>query len=195
MLDHTTTKLLVKSILENPTPQSRNWSLQGLGMLRLYLSTELRLHIWDSRYAVENASRIHNHPWDFVSYVVAGYVRQYRYVRSHDLSIGTNHLCSVLKCGPGGACERTRPTATHLCRLPEEMYGETFTYAQRADEIHESLPGDGTVTLVTRHFTREDRDHAQIFWPKGEEWVSAEPRPASDREVHEMTSKALEKWF
>src|SRR5579859_3298084 len=52
------------------------------------------------------------------------------------------------------------------------------TYHQEKDEIHESLPFDGTVTLVTRTFTA-DRDHARVFWRGTGDFVTAEPRAAT----------------
>jgi hypothetical protein len=192
-MNHQTTKLLVKKILENPSGYL--WSLQGLGMLRLYLSTEVRLHVWDSRFRIADVSTVHNHPWGFESYIVAGRVKQYRFKPVAE----THHhvesfLCSVLKCGAGN-CERTPPESAFLFRQLEESYGEGHLYHQHADEIHDSAPDDGTVTLVTRHFTKEDVDHARVFWPSGTEWVSAEPRPATPAEVYEITSFALAMWF
>jgi hypothetical protein len=182
------TKQLVKTILENAG--AFKWSLQGLGMLRLYLSTEVRLHIWDSRYAVPNVSTMHDHPWSFDSLIVAGWVNQYRYTL--DLH-GEDFLFSVLQCGPGG-CAKTQPTAVRLRKGRCESYQEGQTYRQRHDEIHQSIPEDGTVTLVTRTF-REDTEHARVFWPNGTAWVSAEPRPATPAEVQEITGHALNRWF
>jgi hypothetical protein len=200
------TKLLVKQILEHP--QGYNWSLQGLGMLRLYLSTEIRLHVWSSQHKVPGASAIHNHPWDFDSYVVAGVIHQNRYqevsAQAGQISEGLRqHLkmrkpqafkTSTLHCGAGN-CNMTEPVDIFLIEEDEEVYQEKDSYSQSACEIHYSKPEDGTVTLVTRRFTREDVDHAQVFWPADEQWGSAEPRPATEREVHEITSFALERWF
>lgn len=132
MPDHTAIKLLVKSILENPTPQTRNWSLQGFGFLRSYLSSELRLHVWDSRYRVKNVSGIHTHPWDFDSYIVAGELHQFRYkevginrrdIEEFDATAPDAYFRSVIKAGPGGGL-REAPTGVYLMRGDEEGYGE-----------------------------------------------------------------------
>lgn len=199
---HTMISLLVQKILEQP--QSYSWSLQGLGMLRLYLSTEIRLHIWDSRYAIPNVSTIHNHPWDFKSYIVKGTVEQNRFTeretawtgpdREDSLSFPRPYMRSTLKCGAGN-CERSEPVQVWLERRALERYTEGMAYTQTADEIHDSIPEDGTITLVTRKFTREDVDHAQVYWPSGEEWVSAEPRPATFDEVNDICASALNRWF
>lgn len=182
------TKQLVKSILENAA--AFKWSLQGLGMLRLYLSTEVRLHVWDSRYAVQDVSTMHDHPWSFDSIIVAGWVDQYRYTMDPK---GDVFMFSVLQCGPGG-CAKTQPAPIWLTKGPCESYQEGGTYHQRHDEIHESIPEDGTVTIVTRTF-REDTEHARVFWPNGTAWVSAEPRPATIEEVKDITSASLNRWF
>jgi hypothetical protein len=160
-------------------------------MLRLYLSTETRLHVWDTRFAVPDVSTIHNHPWSFESYIVAGAIKQRRYIVSPD---GKPFNVSTILAGPGGGL-RTAPQPVKLEAQDLEVYGEGDSYTQTTDEIHWSMPEDGTVTLVTRRFVKADRDHARVFWPAGADWVSAEPRPATSREIHEIMSRALERWF
>ena len=62
--------LLVKTILEASRHGGiSGWSLQGLGMFRLYLSHEKRLHVWDARFRTSDVSVIHTHPWHFTSEV------------------------------------------------------------------------------------------------------------------------------
>ncbi len=56
--------------------------------------------------------------------------------------------------------------------------------------IHDTGYGDGTVSLVTRTFL-EDTEHAQVYIPAGQSWVSAEPRNATDDEVERITALAL----
>ena len=167
---------LVRSALEgereNPT---RKWTLQGLGMLRTYVdeAETMRLHIWDSRFAVPGVSEMHTHPWDMVSRVVSGEVYNRKFVPTDG---GYPYMRQKLLCGAGGG----------LCGVPERVElstgkGELVlpgeSYSQAWHEIHVSEPADGTVTLIRRVFG-SDRDHAYVFWPEGEEWVSAEPRQA-----------------
>ncbi len=184
----------VKHILENAP--AFKWSLQGLGMLRCYLSTETRLHVWSSEHGIPNASRIHDHPWNFISYVVAGRIQQHRYeviTQPGGVIDCQPFMFSVLQCGPGG-CIKTPPAGIYLRERPNESYGEGESYEQEAEEIHNSLPLDGTVTLVTRTF-KADTEHARVFWPYGTEWVSAEPRTATIEEVKDITANALRRWF
>ena len=56
-------------------PHGYKWSLQGFGMLRLYLSDNIRLHVWTTEHRVENVSDIHDHPWDFISTVLFGQLK------------------------------------------------------------------------------------------------------------------------
>lgn len=182
------TKQLVKSILVHASAYA--WSLQGLGMLRLYLSTEDRLHVWDTRHAIPNVSAIHDHPWGFESHVVAGRIRNYRYIREAE---GDEYKSAILQCGPGG-CVKSQPKIVRLRRAEMEEWLPGEAYWQKHDEIHESQPERGTVTIVRRTF-REDTEHATVFWPAKEEWVSAEPRPATPEEVAAITGFALRTWF
>lgn len=186
-------KLLVKKILERPL--GHDWSLQGFGMLRLYLSKTVRLHVWNSSKAVPNVSVIHTHPWHFDSHVIAGQIINVRYVIS-DVYPGracVPHQYAKILCGMGGGIAKgelkEERGVKNLCELPLEIYKEGATYTQSADEIHKSLPTDGTVTIVTRR-PLDDPDHAYVFWEKGD-WVSAEPRKATDDEVMEYCQAAL----
>jgi hypothetical protein len=183
------TKLLVKAILQKATDYK--WSIQGLGMLRLYLSDDLRLHVWDDRYRVKNVSVLHTHPWAFDSVVVAGRIHQYRY-EEVKLGEGLGYWVTTIKCGEGGGVTGEKEPV-NLKRGPLETFHEGSAYRQWAHEIHESFPENGTVTLVTRHF-QQDKDHARVFWPSGE-WVSAEPRTATRTEIMAIASNALERWF
>lgn len=189
------TKLIVRKILERS--DAYDWSIQGLGMLRMYLndksqSNMLRLHVWDSRYKVVNVSPIHDHPWDFESVIVAGAVKQTRYMENAGgYSKQLFNFCTI-KCG-AGACTLSEKTEILLSPFYEE-YREGQTYTQKKSEIHESFPEDGTVTLVSRSFG-EKRDEARVFWRGDGEFVSAEPRPATPDEVVAITQNALTRWF
>lgn len=185
------TKTLVQQILEEP--MEHDWTIQGLGMLRMYLDEgrTLRLHVWSDAARYENVSELHTHPWDMLSQIVVGELRQHRFVPSLDDEV--THMCQKILCGEGGGlCDAPRPVGLRAM-LPEE-YVSGDTYRQLWWEIHRSEPMDGTVTCVKREFT-SDPDHAYVFWPAGEEWVTAEPRPATEEEVLALTENALEKWF
>lgn len=187
-MDYLVTKELVKKILENASAYS--WSLQGLGMLRLYLSDDLRMHVWHHDFRFPKASTMHNHPWDFRSLIVAGELKQMRYVKDKG---GDWFNTATIRCGEGGAIV-SESKRIKLAGCAMERYGEGQTYSELAEEIHESFPTNGTVTLVRRIF-KQDKDHAQVFWPVGHVWGSAEPRAATADKVQQITSYALQRWF
>lgn len=187
------TKLLVKNILEHAL--SYKWSLQGLGMLRLYLSDAVRLHVWSTGHAAgPKVAKLHTHPWNFKSLVVAGGIEDIRYVEI--ANVAPNYEYVTIKCGPGGdaTCEKKPIT---LGWKDSTIIPEGKEYSRHRTDIHESRPQDGTVTLVTRTFV-EDKDHANVYFPLGMDWnheTSAEPRPATDLEVGDITGYALGRWF
>ncbi len=185
-------KALVRHILEHSP--NYYWTLQGLGMLRLYLSggaQRLRLHVWDSRFAVPGVSVIHNHPWDFTSYIIAGRLENHLF-DPHPF-YGKQYVCQSIKCGEGGGLEG-RSFIKRMRVSPPMTYLEGNHYYQVAQQVHASVPQDGTVTVIERVFGG-DQDHAQVFWEPGLEWVSAEPRPATEEEVRKICLNAIEKWF
>lgn len=179
---------------------SYKWSIQGFGMLRLYLegSREPRLNIWDSRYRVPHVSMIHTHPWNFASLIVSGKLTNVRYRRAHSgdssASIVEMHA-STIKPGPGGGLRRHAGEYLEgedfhrLVEMPAERYLPGDIYFQEANEIHVSLPEDGCITINLRD--RVGEDVATTFWPRGTEWVSAVPREATPEEVEDIAQFAL----
>jgi hypothetical protein len=204
--DYLSKKLLVKAILEKAT--NFEWSIQGFGMLRLYLSSEVRLHVWDDRYKVPNVSTIHDHPWHFHSYVVAGKLENQRFALMQGAAMNVFPLrepeyrvmtMGTIRCGVGGglvkACAMGAEEPVVLYAVHREgPYTAMDSYNQRDKEIHESTPERGTVTIVERIF-KTDTEHARVFWPRGEQWVSAEPRKATQEEILDITRYSLERWF
>lgn len=186
----TTTQLLVRRLLEQA--EHLEWSIQGMGMLRHYLSREVRLHIWDSRFRVPNVSTIHDHPWDFESEIVCGSLVNRFY---YEIGGEPTHTRSKIRCGVGGGlvhaehCGEERPVRLHS---RDVRYAVGERYHEVAEALHETLPEDGTVTLVTRKF-RPDTEHALVCYPIGTSWVSAEPRKATHNEVYDITRRALER--
>jgi hypothetical protein len=184
-------KLLVKRILETAT--QHEWSLQGFGMLRLYLSREVRLHIWDNRYQIDDVSIIHNHPWHFRSEVIAGQMLNTNYY----VHSGDTHFMQKIK--PGEDCTAlSKPEPVLLEPTSHVCYDEGQMYVQDAPTLHESIFEDGTITLVSRWGRESHQDEALSAWPSnlGEDgWVSAAPRLATDEEVLDITGRALERWY
>lgn len=174
-------------------PQTHVWSLQGLGMLRTYCGpgNRFRLHIWthDARQQPD-VSVVHDHPWDFHQWTLAGEITNIRY----DIGGGNGRQFEyqTIQCGVGGG-PVSKPAPIMLTPRPPEVYHVGDTYFQTADEIHETKYLDGSVSLIDRNF-HEDTEHARIFWPAGTEWITAEPRPATADEVRLMVRKALERW-
>ena len=170
-----------------------DWSLQGLGMFRMYLSKKIRLHVWaPSKFAVENVSTIHTHPWDFTSTVIAGAITDVLYGEdvAEALFVARmtgqkpTHNKQQIVCGPGGGIFGDSQT-TNLFVRGRTAFKERQYYQRRANEVHESRPTDGTVTIIEREF-HDDSEHAYVYFPFGKEWVSAEPRPATTDEVAAM---------
>lgn len=198
-IDFDPTKALVHKILS--APHAYDWTLQGFGMLRTYLTDDIRLHVWDDRYKVKGVSEIHDHPWHFKSLIVAGSLINWKY---KEVSNTTEGLYPVLMT------KRTIKPGEGLKSLHDEQawitcktgldapdgcteYTEGETYEQAADEIHWTDCRRGTVTLVKRKRVGEDLAHV-YFKPKAG-FVSAEPRAATKSEIANICSNALRTWF
>lgn len=183
-------KALAQAILTNAA--SYSWSLQGFGMLRLHLPGHYRLHVWDSRYRAPNVSMIHDHlQWGLQSTVIAGVLQNQRYA---EVGADSGEPYNVVTLKPGVGCFfKDQARLVRLRTQLRETYFEGDSYAQAPSEVHESMPEDGTVTLMLKAPTGDES--ARVFWPVGTEWGSAEPRAASPQEVAIITRRALERWF
>jgi hypothetical protein len=186
---------LVRFILEHALEYK--WSIQGFGMLRLYLPgpQEPRLNIWDSRFRVPNVSIIHTHPWDFNSLIVSGNMLNVRFVNRDKVCAGglgppREFNYSSITPGPRGGI-RGEVRTINLAPYPGEFYTPGNFYHQESGEMHKSEPSDGCITINLRK--RVGDDVALVFWEAGSSWVSAEPRDATAEEVREITRLALEK--
>lgn len=190
---------LVAKILTTPFAHS-SWTVQGFGFLRTYFGPKanpkrFRLNLWDSRFTIPNVSTIHDHPWDFKSIIVAGQFCNVRY-DMEPVSCATGerstHMFARIKCGITSTLEMETPKPCALTARKPELYKPGDTYAQTAEEIHETLFVDGSVTLNERI---GDTEYPRVFWPVGTSWVDAKPRDATREEVHTAVTNALETWF
>jgi len=187
-------QLAAKAILEHP--HVHKWSIQGLGMFRMYLSERVRLHVWNSDFAQPKASRLHDHPWGFRSTVIVGAIKNQIFEEIDEDStspLAQTFMKQTLRCGVG--CQLIgEPKPTHLKTATIENIGPGMVYTQRPIDIHDTAAQQGTVTLVERDFGT-DRDHATVLWPYGGDWVSAEPREASWDEIESMAAQTLAAHF
>jgi hypothetical protein len=198
------TRSMVLGILTKP--DRHEWTLQGFGMLRCYLSNSLRLHVWDGRHRVPNVTDVHDHPWNFVSLVVSGRIVDTRYKVfpcSHTEEqverqrLRQPFLKSTIVCGVNAgnhvAAIKERGERVWLMPLEPEDYTTGCCYERQASEVHHTSYSNGTVTLVKRDFL-PDTEHAHVFFPADQEWVSAEPRIATRAEVVDICEAAIVAW-
>jgi len=195
-MKYSLTRAAVKAILEHA--DDYEWSLQGFGMLRCYLSKTHRLHVWSTKHKV--VSNIHNHPWDFTSYVLSGSIRnQIYYLMRPDAYSNYNpeptHSMQTIQCGPGG---HANFDIFNVCLSTEHGDSHTYkvgdSYDQGYATLHESVPSDGCVTIIERRNFQPNDSLATVAVPIGEKFVFVEPRKATAQEVEDIISNALAKW-
>ena len=178
-------KVLVRKILEHAVQYT--WKIQQIGllMLRLDEQREFALHVWAPERCT-GVPPIHDHPYDFVSRIIAGELTNARYVEDPS---GVKYLRERYK--PSNEESRTMD---YVQLVPEvvETFKEGDKYAQAADELHASHQLPGTVTIIRRAF----RDVGELTVCRLEEdpWVSGASRPATSAEVKEITTQTLT-WF
>lgn len=179
---------LIKSILEKY--RSYEWTVQGFGMVRTKIYDIGRIHVWDSRLRVPLVSDVHAHPWPLRSTIISGELINQRFeiVDSGFLTYRRQKIATGEGGGLLGEFEQVL-----LRSLPPEVYGAGDVYEQRPDELHRSIPQDGTVTLLERPMGAPLQETV-VLWPDGTSWGSAEPRPARREELEMAIGYALQRW-
>ncbi len=163
-----------------PKPLSEGWTAQGFGMLRRYYGENRRLHVWLESVRVKEATRIHTHPWDFHSYVLAKSMRNRVYARAPGWP--ASPLEYTLQCGRE-AKRIGEPVPICLGLLRDDTVPAGQGYAQTHDQIHESEFETGAVTIVQRWPAPNcNPDLAQSFVPLGAEPVHPPVRDATPEE-------------
>ena len=181
----TASQFAVLAILDNA--EAFEWSIQGFGMLRLYIRKIGRIHVWDSALRYPGVSMIHNHSWDLASEIVFGEITNRKYfeipgytpVMKQRLVTGYQHSWVE------------PPVETSIAVFSRETYGPGQKYAQLANEIHLTDAVDGTVTVMARN--DDVRGEADVYWPVGTAWGTAQPRPATKEEVRACIDRTLER--
>ena len=186
-MSETLSKALVRNILEHA--DDFPWVLQDFGLLGLRLDQhqEFRLHVWDADYDLgDGHPLIHDHPFDFVSTVIAGEMTNTRYevADEGDAYLRTRYLL---------ADEETRRSDTVRLSAQPTTFVEGDEYRQLAHELHASHQKPGTVTVIRRTWG-EEISELTVCRQDDVPWVSGRSRPASPDEVKKVTNLALE-WF
>lgn len=186
---------LVRSILEQW--RSYEWTVQGFGFARTKIANVGRIHIWDSRLATDLVSTIHTHPWPLQSTIISGELINCRFVSKDGREVpfrkrGLPFIHSRIATGEGGGLIGDS-SEVELFTCEPEQYLPGDSYEQKPDEIHRSMPQDGTVTLMVRP-QGPPLEEASVYWPRGTEWVSAEPVKADEWRLQPIISYALSRW-
>jgi hypothetical protein len=179
---------LVKSILEKW--RAYEWTVQGFGFIRTKIDNIGRIHVWGSRLAVPLVSTAHTHPWPLLSTIISGELINQRFVVSDTGWLP--YMESDIKTREGGGLTG-EPRAVLLESKPPETYCAGQRYKQLPDEIHRTIAQDGTVTLLERP-QGPPLELAQTYWPRGTEWVSAEPKKITEWELQRTIDYALARW-
>ena len=181
---------LVLSILKQW--RSYQWTQQGFGFIRTKIENVGRIHIWDSSLRTYHVSDIHTHPWPLISNIISGELINVRYDCGSNERFYPNYYIQKIATGEGGGLIG-EPVEVFLSPQHPEIYGPGEQYQQNPNEIHRTIAQDGTVTLIERP-QGPPLEEADVFWPKGTQWVSAEPKPVEDWRMISIIDHALARW-
>lgn len=184
---------LVRAILEKY--KSYEWTVQGFGFIRTKITDVGRIHVWDSRLTVPLVSTVHTHPWPLHSTIISGELINQRFVidESPEKYLSSlQYIESDIKTGEGGGLTG-EPREVRFTDTSLENYIPGDTYSQAPEEIHRTIAQDGTVTLLERPLG-PPLEIAKVYWPKGTQWGSAEPKPIAGWELDRTVAFALMRW-
>ena len=147
------------------------WTMQDIGLLGLRLDDrrEYRLHIWDPSLCVGEPP-VHDHPYDFVSQIIAGEMVNTRYTEDPaGIEYSRVRYSSTNEDARTADKVRLSGTAT--------SYTEGARYRQVAHELHDSRQLPGTVTIIRMLF--KDVPELTVCRLDDRTWVSGTSRPAT----------------
>lgn len=182
---------LVLSILQKW--RSYEWTIQGFGFIRTKIQNVGRIHVWDSRLMTRYVSTMHTHPWPLKSAIISGELINQRFQEVEPIRNGVPYMHSRIATGEGGGLIGEPREVRMLPVDDPEFYLPGCTYEQKPEEIHRSIPQDGTVTLMERP-QGPPLEEASVYWPRGTQWVSAEPKKLPEWEIEEVINYALARW-
>jgi len=184
-VDNGLQKALVDQVLVHA--EAYPWKMQDIGLLGLRLDDrrEYRLHIWDPSLCAGEPP-VHDHPYDFVSQIIAGEMVNTRYTEDPS---GTEYR--RIRYSPTDENARTAPETVRLSGTAT-TYTEGERYGQLAHELHDSRQLPGTVTIIRMMF--KDVPELTVCRRDAAPWVSGTSRPATPQEVKHFAAQALA-WF
>lgn len=182
----------INSILQNY--QNYEWTTQGFGFIRTYLDEKkrYRLNVWNDDLRVSEVSDIHDHPWDFRSWILAGCIINTQYFPSTS-SKDMMYRFNSIQTGEGGG-QISDEGFIKLKKGRLETYAVGKSYFQKAEQIHQTDYWRGTVSLNERIPINNRKNLAHVFWYHDREWIDAMPRPAHKIEVATTIKHALKLW-
>lgn len=181
------TAALVRAILGKW--KSYEWTVQGFGMARTKIANVGRIHVWDSRLRTPLVSDMHAHPWSLRSTIISGELINQRFRSDGE---GMPYMHSRIATGEGGGL-LGEPNLVSMSSHAPEAYRSGDTYEQLADEVHRTIPQDGTVTLLERTLGPPLQE-TSVYWPAGTSWVSAEPQVIDSWPLERAMNYALARW-
>ena len=163
------------------------WTMQDIGLLGLRLDDrrEYRLHIWDPSLC-GGEPPVHDHPYDFVSQIIAGEMVNTRYSEDPAGLEYSRIRYPTTNEDARGTADTVRLSGTAT------TYTEGGHYGLVAHELHDSRQLPGTVTVIRMSF--QDVPELTVCRRDDAAWVSGQSRPATSEEVKRFTAKALA-WF
>ncbi len=184
-MDNGLHKALVYQVLAHA--EAYPWTMQDIGLLGLRLDDrrEYRLHIWDPSLCVGEPP-VHDHPFDFVSQIIAGEMVNTRYTED---PAGIEYR--RIRYSPTDEDARRTADTVRLSGTAT-TYTEGGHYGQVAHELHDSRQLPGTVSIIQMTFKGESE--LTVCRRDDPTWVSGRSRPATVEEVKQFTAKALA-WF
>lgn len=193
----TMTAALVLSILKQW--RSFEWTVQGFGFIRTKIENVGRIHVWDSRLRVPLVSDVHTHPWQLMSTIISGELINQRFLVDNSeedepplLGPLMPYTGQTIKTGEGGGLHgESQPVMLQSART--EFFQTGQVYSQEPWEIHRTIAQDGTVTLMERP-QGPPLGIAHVYWPRGLQWISAEPKPAQAYQIEATVNLALQRW-
>ena len=169
-------------VLEEATrnPRAREWTVQGLGLLRCYLDDKQSecLIIWSNALGSPRVPDIHTHPWDLGERVISGRIINARY---KEVEPGLKHSQVYWRRLLTSDGESSEDVRVWLRNTRDDYVYSGGHYTLDRGEIHQVLPDNGTVTICVPWRKKQSQGGSFVYARK--QWESVAPRLATVGEI------------
>lgn len=148
------------------------WRYHGTGILQAYISGYERIHIWHKsllKDGIEESGAMHNHRFDFRSYILAGSIKN-SLLEIMPAEDGTHELWDIVvdNKNRGGDFQKCSISPQKVVQHQTDILRRPSSYAMLKGEYHWARPHEDEIGITLIRLSNKDKDkYSRLLCPIG----------------------------